>query len=137
MKRIGAWCVLVAAVLLLTACGGGATATTTHTLHGYLSLVDSEGNSITAQDGACQGTGGYSDIGEGAGVTVTDGAGTVLATGSLSGGGGTAYECNFNFAIEVPDADFYRVEVSHRGEMTYSRQQMDEGWWMIFLTLGS
>lgn len=139
VKTIGSLSLIVAGVLLiLTACGGDTgTQADAQTIRGYLSLVDSDGSGIAAQDRACHGTGGYSDIGAGAPVTVADEAGTVIATGSLDGGAVQTGECFFTFTIAVPDADFYRIEVSHRGEMTYSRQQMEDNGWMIFLTLGS
>lgn len=86
----------------------------------------------------CSGTGGFSDITEGAAVTVKDASGKVVAVGRLGVGtpGGVeeigsikaAAQCAFVFQVpNVPGSDFYGVEVSHRGQITYSRQQVDGG----------
>jgi hypothetical protein len=37
----------------------------------------------------------------------------------------------------VPDANFYQVEVSHRGAVTYSKDDMDKRQWIIAVELGS
>jgi hypothetical protein len=38
--------------------------------------------------------------------------------------------------VDAEDADFYSVEVSHRGEITYSRDELEAAGWSIDLTLG-
>lgn len=70
----------------------------------------------------CAGTGGYSDIGEGASVTVYDGSGQVIAVGALSSGSLSGTSCDFPVTVtNVPDgARFYQVEISHRGKVTLS-----------------
>ena len=45
-------------------------------------------------------------------------------------------QCEFTFAIQVPDATFYSIEVSHRGEIRYSREELAERDWTVGLTLG-
>ena len=89
----------------------------------------------------CRGTGGYDDVREGAQVVVKDGGGKIIASTSLSSGKAArpdyTWRCQFDFAIQdVPKADFYQVEVSHRGALTYSRQDMEERGWFVALTLG-
>ncbi|MBW0118526.1 hypothetical protein I4J48_25105, partial [Pseudonocardia sp. KRD-169] len=90
-------------------------------LTGELNLAGEGGHG----SGSCAGYGGYSDIGAGTSVTVADATGTVVATGRLDSGRSSAGDCVFPFSVaEVPgDSDFYRVEVSHRGEVTFSRDQ--------------
>ena len=70
--------------------------------------------------------GGYDDIAAGAPVTVKDGTGTVLATTALTGGTLSKPGCTFAFRTHVPDADFYRVQVSHRDALTFSREELDK-----------
>jgi hypothetical protein len=33
--------------------------------------------------------------------------------------------------------DFYRVEVSHRGQQTYARRQLEQDHWNVRVSLGS
>lgn len=88
-------------------------------------------------------TKGYQDIREGAQVTVTDGAGAVIALGSLGPGkiGKTTtagsqtigLDCTFPFTVEVPERDFYGVEVARRGVVRYARADIGAP---IAMTLG-
>jgi hypothetical protein len=107
-----------------------------HQLTGSIELVDTD----QSYDGTCYGFGGYKDLNEGANVVVSDGNGKVLASGTL--GGGTAsstYRCNFPITLgsKLPKADFYKVQVSHRGELTYSYDEMQSMNWDLSLTIGS
>jgi len=81
------------------------------------------------KDWHCTGRGGYSDIGEGASVTVYDGGGQVVATGNLRQGAITAGKCQFPVWVsDVPDGPkFYQVEVSHRGKITLSAEDAKAG----------
>lgn len=78
-------------------------------------------------DTACTGYDGYSDITEGATVTVSDQTGTIIATGRLVNGITSPGAARCTFRIDVPDVPggkaFYQVEVSHRGRQTYSAEQ--------------
>lgn len=111
-----------------------------HRITGTLELADTSayGNGILAVGGSCWGTGGYSDITAGATVTLTDEAGTILASTSLGEGSGTASLCTFDFTLEgVPDtAKFYSVQVSRRGQVTNSHADMVADGWTFALTLG-
>jgi hypothetical protein len=87
---------------------------------------------------SCSGSGGYSDIDTGSSVTVYDGSGAVVATGILGSGRATS-SSTCEFAVTVPDvpagSDFYQVEVSHRGKVTFEgRRLQTDG---FSLTLGS
>jgi hypothetical protein len=107
-----------------------------HTVGGLLTLTDTD--EYWSDGEACEGSGGYDDIREGAQVTVKDENGHVLATSDLlSGVASSDIECDFAFVVaDVPDARFYAVEVSHRGEITNSRQEMEDNAWFVGLTLG-
>ena len=108
------------------------------------SLLTGTSSSISGTGGECYGTGGYSDMSEGATVTVRDGEGNVAATSSLSAGtnpGNSGAEviivCGFGFTVDVPDEDFYSFEVGSRGAVTYSREDLESKDWKVELSLGS
>lgn len=45
--------------------------------------------------------------------------------------------CEIGFSIpELPEADFYTVEVSHRGGMSYSAADLEARGWQVSLSLG-
>lgn len=106
----------------------------TFRLSGTLSLDTGVVNYGSAK--SCSGTGGYSDIVQGAPVTVRDGAGDVIATGVL-GAGVLTDRCLFEFTVaRVPAVPFYTVEVSRRGGLTYSHAEMVAMGWFVSFTLG-
>lgn len=86
----------------------------------------------------CAGEGGYDDIQEASQVVVRDGAGAVLATADLGIGLHILPDtCSFITKIpDVPLVPFYAVEISHRGELVYSRAEMEAKGWSVHLTLG-
>ncbi|SHT79424.1 lipoprotein LpqJ [Mycobacteroides abscessus subsp. abscessus] len=90
--------------------------------------------SATTGDG-CHGTGGYHDITPGASISVSDESGTLLAKGTLSSGHGESGSCYMPFSIDdVPGGKkFYKVEVTHRGEVNYTEAEAKKG---ISLQLG-
>lgn len=77
----------------------------------------------------CAGKGGYKDIGPGAAVTVTDETGTLLAKGAIATSAGGSNGCWLDFTVaDVPRGKaFYKVEVSHRGELTYTESEAESG----------
>ncbi|MEV8389804.1 MULTISPECIES: hypothetical protein [unclassified Streptomyces] len=83
----------------------------------------------TVLDELCSGTGGYSDIDFGAQVNITDAAGTLVATGSLGFGEGTEVGCAFSFSVDdiTPGSKFYTVEVSQRGGLTQTEDELRAG----------
>jgi len=133
MARIAA----LAAGLVLASCGGSAPSAPSHVLLGTMTISQYQGSQQII-GGACTGHGGYDDIYAGTAVTVKDENSKILATGSL--GGGTApdrFSCSFPFKISnLPEAKFYQVEISHRGAVTYSREDLDRRGWAIQLSLG-
>jgi hypothetical protein len=79
---------------------------------------------------SCEGDGGYSDIQAGTAVTISDAAGRVVAAGVLAGGrASSSADCDFTFSVpDVPGGeDLYRLEVSHRGTLTYTADQLAAG----------
>jgi hypothetical protein len=118
-----------AAAVLLAAIGVGAYFGITHytkskpfTLHGTLTL---HGATSVIPGTGCQGKGGYQDIGPGAAVTVTDESGSLLAKGKLERGSEYPEFCVMGFDVDgVPAGKkFYKVEVSHRGQMSYTEAE--------------
>ncbi len=113
------------------------------TLDGKMTLKWSRGAFERDNSGLCAGSGGYSDITGGAAVTITDQAGTVIATGQLGNGSadvdsstGTPVDCVFSFSVpHVPDGrTFYGVTVSHRGAVQFDAGNAKSG--DVALSLG-
>jgi hypothetical protein len=108
------------------------------TVVGTLTLADA-GGVLNLDDVRCSGMGGYSDIAEGAQVTVTDEGGTVLGVSQLSAGtligGGMTRSCDFAFTVNnVPAGhQFYGVSVSHRGTIQVPAADLDK----VSLSLGN
>jgi hypothetical protein len=76
--------------------------------------------------------GGFDDIRTGTQVTVTDASGKVIGTASLTGGTMDATGCHFKFAVpSIPKSDFYKVEVSHRGALTFSYSELRQRNWTV------
>lgn len=119
--------------LVSTACGSS-------TLHGSVTLHTGDG--LTRSGTSCRGSGGYSDLTAGAPVTIKNESGAIIATGSLDAGvSDPSYPtvvCRFSYTIaNVPGAKFYTIEVSHRGGLTYSQDQLDAAGWKADATIGS
>ena len=82
-------------------------------------------------------TGGYSDIGVGMQVRVSDAAGTLLGVGSIAGGvaqwdlGG----CQFTFEVVAEVSDLYQVEVARRGQLAWRHDELEADGWQVVLSL--
>jgi hypothetical protein len=108
--------------------GGGSSAPKAFTLRGSMTLTgDNVPSGDTNED--CTGYSGYEDITKGAGVTVYDSAGKVVATGALGTGKPKSAGCVFPVSVAgVPEGSkFYQVEVSHRGKITVSSAEAKAG----------
>lgn len=82
-----------------------------------------EGQALPTDD--CWGSGGYGDLKQGAQITVTDAGGKVIALGQLGAGRMSGDACVMLFTLDVPAGhDFYGVEISHRGVVRYTADQM-------------
>ena len=111
-------------------------ASATHTLAGTMELTDSDGYSVTGYN-ACAGNGGYDDIDMGALVVVRDASGQTIATSDLGWGRERDGACRFDFEVpDVPKADFYEIEISHRGGLSYSYDEMEALGWDVAFSLG-
>lgn len=119
----------LALTLLLVGCGGG------QAISGTFVLTDSE---VAWTSTSCSGTGGYSDIREGANVVVKDGTGTIIGTAALVSDPvrSSASRCAYTFTVPVKDAEFYAVEVGRRGALTYSKAEIEAQGWAVGFTLG-
>lgn len=84
-----------------------------------------------SSDLSCVGSGGYSDIHEGAPVTVYDNGGQIIALGALGPGRRNSVEgtCRFKFEVSAVPAGkgFYQYEISHRGKLTVTEDEAAAG----------
>jgi hypothetical protein len=95
-------------------------------VNGTMSLLDTDGSGIRAAgDKTCSGSGGYSDIQEGAEVVISDDQGATLVITHLTGGSGSSLACVFDFTAQVPAGKhFYGVTVSHRGTVKMTEAEV-------------
>jgi len=111
--------------------GSGSSTPATFTLRGTMTLSDP--TPLDYDHKACTGSGGYDDIVRGAAVTVYDDAGKVVGTSALGAGRYASEDSTAAcvFPVRVPDvpggSKFYRVEVSHRGQITVSAAEAKAG----------
>jgi hypothetical protein len=135
--------------MALAACGGNddsqqAQTTTTapsHNLSGSVTITESldlDTETVLELDGgSCTGTGGYDDLEQGAEVVVTDEANKIIGTSSLGEGRISGSDCIFRFVVSnLPRAKFYGVEVSHRGKVTNSYDELVTQRWTVDLSIG-
>lgn len=97
----------------------------TFTASGHMTLIDS--GVETFQD-ECFGSGGYDDMAAGTQVVIRDADGKTVAVGEL--GPGTpesSVTCVFTFNVrDVPaGSNIYSVEISHRGEISFSPDEAE------------
>jgi hypothetical protein len=129
--------IMIAAVLL-AGCGGDGKpkAAEPRTLTGTVTLFDAD--RPWRKGPPCEGRGGYSDLHAGVQVTVRDEAKATVGVASLGDG---EFEdvghCRWAFSVPgLPEREFYSVEVSRRGEVTFSRADLVQRQWMVALTIG-
>lgn len=88
---------------------------------------------FTWDQNSCTGKGGYDDIAVGAGVTVTDNTGAVIALGRIISAlpdipfeETTAVGCDLYFEVDKVPAGkgFYGVEVTHRGSVKFDEADL-------------
>lgn len=129
-------------VVLLVCCACSAShatvvpTTTTIPTHIINGTVELTGTSSMIDPNNCNGIEGFSDITEGAVITVRDGANQVIGTGNLLLGVQNAQGCNFSFTVEVPDTSFYQFAITHRSAPNYSRSDLASMGWTVNFTLG-
>lgn len=93
---------------------------------GTFVLTDNTGSEGIVSDGEkCQGANGYADVNPGTPVTVKNGKGDVLATTTLGPGKSGNANCTFSFTVPLTEGeDRYVLSVGHRGEFSYSFDQL-------------
>ncbi len=145
--RVGILVVVVVA-MLLAGCSGSHTAPEppaqpghrldgSYTVHGFFPQRN--------YGAPCKGgDAGYPDIHAGTSVAVRDKGGALLGTTTLVDGTlrrtplrGRDDDCRFQYALNVPDQDIYRIEVSHRGSVEFSRADLERSGWTADLTIGA
>src|SRR5664279_1677797 len=129
---------VLAVIALAAACGGSSSGSSPkQDVSGTITLVK-EGSTSDF----CSGSGGYSDIISGAGLTLFDSSSRIIGTASLGVGtstfDGLSGDCVFKFGFgQVPvTSDFYAVDVGHRGKTTYSKADLQAHNYRIELNLG-
>lgn len=145
----------IAAVGLLSGCGTDEAkvpaSSPAFTISGTITLsaaISTGTSTITQIGNPCTPDAGYEDIAPGAQVTTKNGTGKVLALGILGAarvsellanpndeGAPWPYRCTLPFTVTgVPGGEeFYSIEVSHRGEVRYTRGDLDK---LVQLSLG-
>jgi Protein of unknown function (DUF732) len=96
------------------------------TITGTFILSDNAGVGGIESDGTtCQGANGYSDVNPGTIVTLKNGKGEILATTTLGSGKSGSANCTFTFTLPVTEGqERYVLSVGHRGEFSYSFEQL-------------
>lgn len=132
----------LAAMVLLPGCGSNG-----HEITGTMTIIGNGGDldwTDLAVGEECEGDGGYDDIAGGAQVQVSDESGTTIGTAQLETGEitdlyqGEIPTCTWRFTVpDVGDAKFYEVEVSHRGGIKYSQEEMEKSDWKVELSLST
>ncbi len=86
----------------------------------------------------CAGNGGYDDISSSTQVTVSNGEGNIVAVGNLgSGSVDDIGNCLYKFTISnIPRSKVYQFEVSHRGKVVFSHDQLVADDYEVELQLG-
>lgn len=125
---LGAAGVLILVLLLLSNAGQ------THEITGSFVVFDDDASSSDCRLGM---DGGYSDIGPGTAVEVRNETGETIAAGRLGVGESIGLGCNFPIEVhDVPDAKFYRIGVGRRGELSYSKDEIEARDWEVAFQLG-
>jgi hypothetical protein len=100
-----------------------------HTIHGALDVGTIQIN------GGCRLAPLHQGIAKGTGVIITDRSGAVVARSSLGFGRKIGPYCEFLFSARVPDRTMYRIEVDHRGRVTYTKAYLQFYRWNAGLAL--
>jgi len=106
------------------------------TLQGTLTLTDK--NAQFEKGKPCSGDGGYNDIREMADVKIRNGSDDIIAVSQLQEGEAIdSSTCKFSYVVNnVPRTSIYQIEVSDRGNLTYSYDKLKSGDFTVDSTLG-
>lgn len=117
-------------LIAVLGCGGGNKLVT-----GSITVRDTDQAYSTGA--SCSTDGGYDDVRIGTDVVVKDGQGAIIGVGSLEEGeADNAFDCRFDFSLEVKDSEFYSFEIGDRGELSYSRADLEAQSWNVAFSLG-
>ena len=111
----------------------------TYTIKGSLTLTDSD---IGGSESYCYGKGGYQDLSGSLPITIKNGKGEILATGSTNSGiqpqiEPSSIKCVFEFSIDkIQKSDFYTIEIARRGQLNFSFDDLKKQNWIVALTIG-
>jgi hypothetical protein len=138
-KRLIATAVAAGWAIVTLSLNAGTALADGNRLKGTFTLLDEVGGSKND----CYGTSGYEDIQPGVQVVVRSGSNKILGKGRLGRGvgvsaGSSQYPmiCVFRFNVGgLTDSKFYAIEVGHRGELTYSRRELDKKHWKVVFSL--
>lgn len=135
------YCIAIAALLVVTVVGtvGAMSKPDTFRMTGTFTLSQDAYTLglLPNGDWECFGGDGYSDITQGAAVTVYGASETILAVSELSQGQTSDNQpCRFQFSVaNVPAGqDMYQVEVTHRGKIAVPASKARNG--AVTLSLG-
>jgi len=104
---------------------------------GSFELRGKDGDDFASLLSGCSGRGGYSDIEPGAQIVIRDESGDIIATSRLERDPNSVVGgCTFIFIAEVPDARFYTFSLGRRGDITYSKTEMEQMGWAPALVVG-
>lgn len=129
-KRIQTFFVTGLALIAVLGCGGGNRLVT-----GSITVRDTDQGYLTGR--SCRTDGGYDDVRVGTDVVVKDGQGAIIGVGSLEEGeADSAFDCRFDFSLEVKVSEFYSFEIGDRGELSYSHADLEVQGWNVAFSLG-
>lgn len=100
-------------------------------------------------DEPCRGTAAFAEVGPGTRIEVRNLKGRRIATARLSAGRTVVADpngsgpfasllvvCRFDFTLEIPDLDQYRIGVAGFGDQRFAREELAERGWRVELGLG-
>lgn len=111
-------------------------------------LILDQRDPVERGGGECRGTGGYADLRSGVEVTLRDAGGTVLDTTRLRARAAPTdasgqvspperRRCTWEFSFrDLPDHPSYSLEIGERGEVSYTREELEAANWTVQVELG-
>ena len=110
-----------------------------NTITGHIQILGTPWHTLFVEQNQCVGMGGFSDLSDGASVTVKDESGKVIGVSPLLVGTVDSANdsiCRMPFSVKVPKTNFYTISIGRRGEITQSYQQLVGKSWKIEFSIG-
>ena len=144
MRKLWIVAVLAAGVTAVLVSPASAAAKT-HNLAGTITLEGQTSDALAhdlAVGGVCTGIGDFTDVHQGASVTIRNGSGRIIKVAPLGGGRasrpGDPYSgCVFAFNVKVSDTCCYVIKTPDGEEITYSKSALSRDKWQVTLGLGT